>query len=343
MPVEVKTMESGDEARWDAFVHSAPDATFFHRSGWARVIREVFGHPVEYLLAERAGQVVGVLPLARIRSWLFGDALISTPFCVYGGVVAADDEAREALDQAAQQRAGALGVGHLEYRHREPLHDDWPRKDDLYATFRKPIGADEEENLRAIPRKQRRMVRQGMKAGLEAAWETDLDRFYDIYARSVHRLGTPVFPRRYFRSLADTFGDDCRVLTVCLDGKPITSVLTFYFRDEVLPYYGGGVPEAREVAGYDFLYWELMRRAGEAGYRLFDFGRSKRDTGAYHFKRNWGFEPQPLSYEYCLYKRREVPQNNPLNPRYQRAIRIWQRLPLAVANRIGPMVVRNLG
>ncbi|MFP4647898.1 MAG: FemAB family XrtA/PEP-CTERM system-associated protein [Halorhodospira sp.] len=343
MGVRVKRLEAGDEARWDAFVQQAPEATFFHRSGWARVLREAFGHATEHLYAERDGAIVGVLPLARIKSWLFSDALISTPFCVYGGAVAVDEQAREALDRAAQERAQHLGVEHLEYRHRVAMHPDWPRQDTLYATFRKPLAADEDANFQAIPRKQRRMVRQGIKAGLEAAWETDLGRFHDLYARSVHRLGTPVFSRRYFHLLAATFGDACRVLTVQHEGAPVAGVLTFYFREEVLPYYGGGLPLAREVAGYDFLYWELMRRGCQEGYRLFDFGRSKQGTGAYHFKRNWGFEPQPLAYEYRLYKRSTVPEHNPLNPRYRQAIRIWQRLPLALANRLGPLVVRKLG
>ncbi|ABM62283.1 FemAB family XrtA/PEP-CTERM system-associated protein [Halorhodospira halophila] len=343
MDLRVARLEAADEARWDAFVQQSPEATFFHRSGWARVLREAFGHVTEYLYAERDGVIVGVLPLARSKSWLFSDALISTPFCVYGGVVAADESARKALDHAAQERARALGVEFLEYRHRAPVHTEWPRQDALYATFRKSLAADEDANFQAIPRKQRRMVRQGIKAGLEATWEADLDRFHDLYARSVHRLGTPVFPRCYFHLLAETFGDDCRVLMVSHDGKPVTSVLTFYFRDEILPYYGGGLPAAREVAGYDFLYWELMRRGCEEGYRLFDFGRSKKGTGAYHFKRNWGFEPQPLAYEYQLYKRSTIPEHNPLNPRYRQAIRIWQRLPLSVVNRLGPIVVRGLG
>ena len=340
--VRVGTLSEAEAPRWDAFVERCPEATFCHRAGWEEVIRRAFGHETCYLYAERGGQIEGVLPLARIKSWLFGHSLVSVPFCVYGGIAAETDAAREALDGAAQRRAAALGVDHLEYRHRAPRHPEWPTLG-LYATFRKPLAPEVEANFSAIPRKQRRMVRQGVKAGLSSAWESDLDRFFAVYARSVHRLGTPVFPRRYFRLLAEVFGDDCRVLSVGHKGKPVASVLAFYFRDEVLPYYGGGLPAAREVAGYDFLYWELMRRACEAGYRVFDFGRSKRGTGAYHFKRNWGFEPQPLHYEFALYRRSEVPQRHPLNPRYQRAIRLWRRLPLPVANAIGPYVARNLG
>jgi len=119
--------------------------------------------------------------------------------------------------------------------------------------------------------------------------------------------------------------------------------MSFYFRDEVLPYYGGGTELAREVAGNDFMYWEVMRRACERGLRVFDYGRSKRGTGSFDFKKNWGFEPQPLHYEYRLVRGKRVPEHNPLNPRYRLLIKLWQRLPLALANRIGPHIVKNLG
>ena len=157
------------------------------------------------------------------------------------------------------------------------------------------------------------------------------------------RLGTPVFSRRFFRLLKDEFGDDCEVLTITLDGKVISSVMSFYFRDEVLPYYGGGVAAARAVAGNDFMYWDLMRRACERGLRVFDFGRSKRGTGSFDFKKNWGFEPAPLHYEYFLVTDTRVPEINPLNPKYRLFIQAWKRMPLALANAIGPHIVRNLG
>jgi FemAB-related protein (PEP-CTERM system-associated) len=159
----------------------------------------------------------------------------------------------------------------------------------------------------------------------------------------VHRLGTPVFSRTFFRLLKSEFGDDCEVLTIVLDQQIIASVMSFYFRDEVLPYYGGGVDAARAVAGNDFMYWELMRRACERGFRVFDFGRSKRGTGAFDFKKNWGFEPTPLHYEYFLVGDQSVPEINPLNPKYRLFIQAWKKMPLALANAIGPHIVKNLG
>ena len=339
---QIHTLSQQHAARWDAYVSAHPDATFFHRAGWQTVIERAFGHRTHFLFAERNGDIVGVLPLAQIKSRLFGHSLSSLPFCAYGGIVANDALAFQALDQAAQTLAQQLKVGALEYRNLRAQHSDWPSKD-LYVTFRKPIDPDVEANMNAIPRKQRAMVRKGIKAGLMGEIDPDTTRFFAAYSASVHRLGTPVFSRRYFRMLKEVFGDDCEILTITLQGKVIASVLSFYFRDEVLPYYGGGVDAARAVAGNDFMYWDLMRRACERGYRMFDFGRSKRGTGSFDFKKNWGFEAAPLHYEYFLVSDREVPEINPLNPKYSLFIKAWKRLPLGLANMIGPHIVKNLG
>ena len=198
--------------------------------------------------------------------------------------------------------------------------------------------------MQAIPRKQRAMVRKGIKAGLVGEIDATVDRFFDLYADNVHRHGTPALPKRYFEALKRTFGDRCEVLTVCsASGLPVSGVLSFYFKDEVLPYYAGDRVEARDLAANDFKYWDLMRRACERGLRIFDYGRSKQGTGSYDFKKNWGFEPTPLHYEYQLFKGDRIPENNPLNPKYQLFIRAWRRLPRSMANRLGPFIVKNLG
>jgi len=248
-----------------------------------------------------------------------------------------------ALEVEAQALARRLRVDHLEMRNLERAHPDWPAQD-LYVTFRKPILPEEEANMLAIPRKQRAVVRKGIKNGLTSALDDGVGRFFALYADNVHRHGTPPLPKRYFEALRATFGEDAEVLTVVSpEGKAVSSVLSFYFKDEVLPYYAGDRTEARDLAANDFKYWELMRRACEKGVRIFDFGRSKQGTGPFDFKRNWGFEPAPLAYEYCLYRRSSIPQNNPLNPKYRAFIALWKRLPVPVANAIGPHLVRGLG
>jgi FemAB-related protein (PEP-CTERM system-associated) len=341
--VRVAEMQPADFARWDQFVADCGEATFFHRAGWKTVIERAFGHRTCYLFAEADGRIEGVLPLAEVKSFLFGHSLVSLPFCVYGGVAALSERAHHALDEAAKARAEQLGVDHLEYRSLTPGHDHWAQKD-LYVTFRKAIDPDVERNLLAIPRKQRAMIRKGIKVGLKSEIDTGVERFFAAYSDSVHRLGTPVFSKRYFEILTQVFGPDCEILTITSeDGRLVASVLSFCFRDEILPYYGGGTAEARAVAGNDFMYWEVMRRACERGLRVFDYGRSKRGTGSFDFKKNWGFEPQQLHYRYLLIKGKAVPDHNPLNPKYQMFIKLWQRMPLRLANMVGPHIVKSLG
>jgi FemAB-related protein (PEP-CTERM system-associated) len=339
----VRPYRAGDRERWSAFVERCPEATFFHRIEWKDVIESIFRHRTHYLVAERRDELVGVLPLAEIKSFLFGHSLVSLPFCVYGGSATVNPQAGHALREAARTLAEELRVSHLELRDRVVMEPDWPRQD-LYVTFRKEILPDEEANLLAIPRKQRAMVRKGIQRGLRSEFEETVDRFFDLYADNVHRHGTPALPKRYFALLKNVFGDDCKVLTVLdAQGAPVSSVLAFYYRDEVLPYYAGDASWARELAANDFKYWALLSDARARGCRIFDYGRSKRGTGSFDFKKNWGFEPEPLAYEYALLRRDTIPENNPLNPKYRAFIALWRQLPLRMANTLGPRIVRALG
>lgn len=330
-------------SRWNAFVANCPEATFFHRPEWQTILRDVFRHDTYFLYVEQDGEISGILPLAHVKSILFGNALVSLPFTVYAGIAATSTEAVSALEEAAQDLARELGVEHLEFRNLAPRHAEWPTQD-LYVTFRKQIFPDADANMKAIPRKQRAMVRKGINNGLISQVDPSSDRFFSLFASNVHRHGTPALPKKYFDTLLRLFGNDCEILTVCsAEGKPLSSVLSFYFRDEVLPYYAGDDEDARHLAANDFKYWELMRRSSERGIKIFDYGRSKVGTGPYAFKKNWGFEPQSLFYEYCLYKRESIPQNNPSNAKYKMFIEAWRRMPISLANAIGPHIVRNLG
>lgn len=335
-----------DAPAWDRFVHDLPAGTFFHLAAWREVIERAFRHRTHYALCERDGQVVGVLPLARLRSRLFGDTLVSTPFCVYGGPLAADAEARVALEEHAADLLRRTGASAVELRGRDATPADdpaWVPRPELYVTFRRPITGDAKRDLDAVPRKQRAMVRKGIALGLRGVRDEGVDRLHRIYAESVRNLGTPTFGRRYFALLRHVFADCSDVLTVEDGGRAIASVLNFRFRDEVLPYYGGGTAAARGRAANDFMYWEVMRRAGAEGARLFDFGRSKLGTGSFAFKKHWGFEPAPLHYRFLLRPGATLPDVNPLNPKYRLMVAAWRRLPLPLANRLGPLVVRGVG
>lgn len=343
MPLVVRELERKAEAAWDRYVDETADGTFFHRAGWRSVIEQAFRHRTCYLLAERDGSITGVLPLVHLRSRMFGNRLVSVPFCVYGGPLASDSASADLLVARALELMQRVGADAVEFRMRHPAVADWPTRSDLYATFRKPIAADPETNLKAIPRKQRAMVRKGIQNGLRSEVGLDTARLYRVYSESLRNLGTPVFSAGYLRLLAEHFQDCCEVLTVVDDGQPIAAVLSFFFRDEVLPYYGGGTAQARQRAANDFMYWEVMRRAAGRGARLFDFGRSKFGTGSFDFKKFWGFTPEPLHYQYKLRPGCAIPDHNPLNPKYRLFIAAWKRLPLPVANLLGPAVVRGIG
>jgi FemAB-related protein (PEP-CTERM system-associated) len=341
--LSIQALAAADFARWDAYVEAADNATFFHRAGWKSVLERAFGHRTYFLFAESDGAIVGILPLAQVKSVLFGNSLSSLPFCVYGGIVADTPEAADALRQEACSLAEKLKVGALELRNREKSSEDWPVKE-LYYTFRKAIDPDDDVNLKAIPNRQRAMVRKGIKEGLGGEWDDSTERLYAVYSESVRNLGTPVFSANYFRVLQDVFKEDCSVLIITHEKCDVAAVMSFYFRDEVIPYYGGSTAHARTLKGVNhFLYWELMRLSGAQGYRLFDFGRSKAGTGPYSFKKNFGFEPQALPYEYFLVGSDAVPDVNPLNPKYRLIINVWSKLPLPMANTLGPFLARSLG
>jgi FemAB-related protein (PEP-CTERM system-associated) len=339
--MEIEELGS-DGAEWDAFVRASSKGSPFHLLAWKRAVQVAFGHRPHYLVATRGGGVEGVLPMFEVRGLLGGRALISVPYAVYGGICADAPAAREALLAAATERARRLGAKYVELRHRAGQEMALPTKS-LYMSFSRPISGSEEENLEAIPRKQRRMTRQGAKHGLRAEIGMQhLDAFYDIYASSVHNLGSPVFPRRLFHALVAEFGKECELLTVWRNDAMLSGVLTLLYEDQALPYYGGALREGLPFAVNDFMYWELMCHVARAGFRVFDFGRSREGTGPYNFKRHWGFAPQPLPYQYVLLDGASMPNMSPSNPKMRFAVQSWKRLPLPITRRLGPFLTRFL-
>jgi FemAB-related protein (PEP-CTERM system-associated) len=341
MPVPVTvTRATPAMPGWDEFVRARPEATFFLLRGWASVHERTFGYRDCSLVATRGGDVCGVLPLHLVRNLPFGQSMISTPFGVYGGICADDSETARCLLEEARAMGQRQNVRYVEFRHLSAL-EGLPVKD-LYVTFRRPILPTAEENMAAVPRNQRRSIRIGQRHGLTSRLgDVDLlDEFYAVYSHTMRNHGTPVFPRSLFANLIQEFGPACRILGVFHEGRMVAGVMTFLFRDQVMPYYGGALREAFRLSANDFMYWSLLLHGMERGYRVFDFGRSKVESGSYHFKRHWGFEPTPLPYQFLLVRQRSIPDLSPRNPRFAPAIRLWRRIPLAVTQWIGPRIIR---
>lgn len=338
--VEVCELRRGEEDEWDRFVMSSSAGSFYQLTGWKTIVEKVLGHRCFSLVARSEGAITGVFPISWVRSRLFGDCLVSMPLAVYGGICADDKEAYFSLLKAGEDLANRLGVNYVEMRNRtEPFPTSLPGRD-LYLTFTQDLSAGPEKLLQGLPRDTRYMVRKSLKSGLEWTPDISLDEFYEIYARSLHRLGTPVFSKELFRLLLSEFGGRCRLFGVRKGGIAIAGVLSFYFKDQVLPYYAGALPEYYKDAPNNFMYWNLISQSCAEGLRTFDFGRSKRGTGAFSFKSSWAMEVTELPYRYQLVRAQEVPRMSPVDKKFQLPIALWKRMPYSWTKAVGPSLVR---
>ncbi len=338
--IDVSELQPGEEEKWNRYVNGSRAATFFHLTGWKEVIQSVLGRKCFYLTARRNGQISGVLPISRVRSRLFGDCLVSLPLAVYGGVCADDRDSYFSLLRAGSDLADRLGVKYLELRNRTELFPASLPGRDLYVTFTQDLSSGPEKLLQGLPRDTRYAVRKSLKAGLEWTEDLSLDEFYEIYAQSVHRLGTPVFSRTLFTRLRSEFPKQVRLFGVRKGRTAIAGVLCFYFQDQVLPYYAGALPEYYKDSPNNFMYWNLMAQSSKEGVRQFDFGRSKRGTGSFDFKSSWSMTVTELPYQYHLARAKEVPHLSPVDKKFQLPVAAWKRLPLSWTKVIGPRLIR---
>ena len=343
--IRIAELREPDEvARIEAFV-AEHDGSLFHRPGWISAVERGTGNRARGLVLERGGTLAGWLPLSEVRSPIFGDALVSSGFAVGGGVLSTrpDDIARVCC--AAEELSGRLAIDTIELRDGQ-APPDWSSTQDCHANFAADLADDDEAQLLAIPRKARAEVRKGLTEELEITsgnGEADRAAHYEVYAESVRNLGTPVFPRSLFDAMLDGFGDDAEIMTAHYRGTPVSSVLSFYHRGAVMPFWGGGTFAARRLHATERLYYALMCHARERGCTRFDFGRSKTGSGPYRFKKNWGFEPEPLTYRNWTAPGRAARNVDPTDEGHSRAIDLWKRLPIPIANRLGPPIARGLG
>lgn len=337
---QVCELSRGEEREWDDFVRRSPYGTFFHLSAWKAIVEDVLGCRSLYLVAREESRIGGVLPASLVRSRLFGDCLVSLPLTVYGGICAQTEDAYRRLLDVATEAGRRWRVRYVEMRNlAEPYPCDLPGRD-LYVTFRQDLSPGPDELMKRLPRDTRYAIRKSLKAGLEWTTNVSLSDFYGIFAQNVHRLGTPVFSRKLFARMKDEFGAQCRIFGVVNGKRLIAAVLCFYFRDQVLPYYAGALEGHFANAPNHFMYWKLICQSYDEGYRKFDFGRSKRATGSFHFKSSWAMEVIPLPYRYRLIQAKRVPELSPVDRKFRTAAALWKRLPLGVATALGPHVIR---
>lgn len=356
IPCHISVISAADAAMrkaWADYVAGHQQAAAFHRLEWIDAIAQATGHERCLLIAQRADRdaICGVLPCHLIHSPLFGRAMVSSGFAVDGGVLADDDAIAQSLIAAMWQMAEQRSCPSAELRGGVmPRDPHWHSNNSTYLGFARDLAGDDDAELLAIPRKQRAEVRKALKLLDEGALnivtgatQQDRDWHYRVYSESVRNLGTPVFPRALFDAVLDQFAGDADILTLMHGDDPVASVLSLYHRGTVMPYWGGGVWQARQLRANDLMYYALMNHARQRGCMRFDFGRSKAGTGAAAFKKNWGFEGASLHYAARTADGAEPRDTNPLSPKYQARIKLWQKLPLSIANRLGPIIANGLG
>ncbi|MEE9392196.1 MAG: FemAB family XrtA/PEP-CTERM system-associated protein [Planctomycetota bacterium] len=342
-PVEVRPYAASDREAWSQYLGKHPQATFFHTLDWDEIIRRTFSHESRFLIAHRDGQISGILPLTRVSSAFFGTSLISVPFGVYGGLLVDDQKSADALLKAAGEVVATEKAKYAELRHLHRPDIDLPRNE-LYATFIEDVPGDAEGCLARLPRKARAEVRKCLKDELLTAEEEgiSLEDFHRLFSLNKRKLGSPLFPSSLFWHIRDVLGaENAPILTVKRDGRVLATVMSFVFQDTIMPYYSGSAPDADRFRGNNFMYFKLMEWASERGLKKFDFGRSRVETGSFSFKKHQGFEPIPLSYDYLLAEGEEIPSLNPSNPKFRMAKRVFRRMPLWMAQKVGSWLVKR--
>ena len=332
-----------DAAEWDDYVQSHPEGSVDHLWRWREVFSRVFDHQSTYLVARREGAIAGILPLVHFRSRLFGRFLVSVPFLNYGGMLASDDAARDALIAQTHHVAHRFGASHVELRHTSRQFTGLPyRAHKLKLTRVLPSTSD--ALWSTVDRKVRNQVRKAQKDGLTAhAGHSELIAdFYSVFSRNMRDLGTPVYPESLFVETSRLFSHELHMYVVRLGREPVAAAIALRFKDTVIVPWASSLREYRQHCPNMLLYWTMLEHASQRGVKTFDFGRSTRGAGTHHFKMQWGATETPLHWEYLLLTRTAVPDHGPTNARFASAIAVWQHLPLWVTKAIGPAIVRNI-
>ena len=332
-----------DQAGWDDYVNAMDGACNYHRWVWGDVIRQTYGHECFYLASRSGGQINGILPLVSIRSRLFGNSLVSVPFFSYGGVVSGDPEVREQLLARAVELGDDLNARHIEIRQGDACSLSWLEKSPK-VTMEIALPATVDELWKRMTTGMRNKIRNARKNNLRVEWSglEALGTFYKIFARNMRDLGTPTYPQAWFENLYTHLPEQTRFLTVWDGTEPVASGIITCFRDRVELPWSGSTLESRKKYSAVLMYWSVLEWAVENGYRQVDFGRCTRGSGTYEFKKHFGCQERPLHWYYWLSPGVPVPELRPDNPKFKLATSVWRRLPLGLANVLGPQVVRSI-
>lgn len=342
MTIDIRYVDSSATVEWDAFVRRSPLSSHYHQYEWRNFFVELFDKETYYLAAYCDQSIVGVLPLVRQKSLLFGDYLVSLPFLNYGGILADDDIVAMKLVDSVSKLATQLGVSHVELREYEPRSGLQCRTHKVAMRLELPSSAD--ELAKRLGSKVRSQIKRPLQEGPTVLiGGIDLvNQFYEVFSRNMRDIGAPVYAKSMFIDILNRFPRDSTIVLVELLNRPAASAFLINHHDRM------EVPWASTDKRYNrfsinmLLYWEILKLSIERGAGIFDFGRSSVDSGTHRFKKQWGAQAVQLNWNYWLKDGRDMPNLTPDNKKYSLAISAWQRLPLPIANFLGPKIVMSL-
>jgi len=341
----VRLYKETDRDRWDKYVMASDQASCYHLIGWKKVIEKTFGHKTYYLLSEDENlEINGILPFVHLKSHLFGSFAVSLPYFNYGGICADREEIGNELLQAATDIARSNGMKHLELRHVQNTVAGLPVKTSK-VSMRLSLPLTGEELMKSFPSKLRSQIKRPLQEGMytQVAGEEELDAFYAVFSQNMRDLGTPVYAKTFFKNILKVFPSNISIYTVYTrEKRPVASGFLIGFKDMLEIPWASSLRIFNKLSPNMLLYWSILEFACNHQYKIFDFGRSTPDEGTYRFKEQWGSKPTQLFWHYWMKNGGPLPELNPHNPKYELAIKTWQKLPLWLTKIIGPSIVKNL-
>ena len=337
------SLHTNEDKLWNHYICTSSATSIYHRIEWKRLITDVFGHQAYYYMATgHADRIMGILPIIRLNSRLFGDFMVSMPYFNYGGAIADTPEIEQQLIDTANQQAEELGLSHIEYRD-DISRSGMPVRTDKVNMIL-PLPDDDAVLWQGFNAKLRAQIRRAQRESHQVltGGHNCLQDFYTVFARNMRDLGTPVCSRRFFEQILQTFPQQSKIVVVRLGHRPVAAAFLLAHGERMEIPWASTIRDVNHLSINMLLYWEVLKLATRSGCRFFDFGRSSKDAGTYRFKQQWGAQPQPCYWHYWLPDGAEPPKLNPDNPKYALAIRLWQKLPVWASKLLGPPIVRNL-
>ena len=343
--MKITELEREEEKAWDSYILNSNSSTFYLQIGWRNVVEKTYKHKPIYLIAKEQGEIKGVLPLFLMRSMIFGKKLVSVPFAPYGGVCADNKAIENALIDEAKRMTKECGADYLELRC---LNENGIglglglAANNSYITFILNLSQDPNIVWKGFNNKVRNAIRKALKSNLEIRSDNNIGDFYRLYTKNMRDLGTPPHSYAFLKNLLHEFPEHTKIVRVQYPGTTIASLFLVSFKHTMISGWAASDRAYQNFNPNNLLYWGVIKSGCEEGYKYFDFGRSIYDSGTFRFKKPWGAEPEQLCYQYYLCNMKNMPDTSQSNPKRQRFVKFWRKLPIRLATTAGPLIRKGI-